>query len=106
MKLRKYANDPNIRSMMGAATGVRFTGVIVDKLEDGKTVVMQVEMPDNEGYVRSQVKMIRPRFEKVSLFDTITGVGDLTRGYKKDKLVMSFVPSVFVIRNKNGRQVV
>ena len=106
MVLRKYASDPSIRAMMGTANDVRFTGKIVDKLDDGRTIVLQVEVPDNEGFVRGTVKLTAVRFAKVSVFDTITGKGELTRHYKNDKLVMSLTPHIFNVRNSRNRQVI
>jgi len=105
MVLRKYVSDPSIAAMLGSASGVRFTGKITEKLDDGKTVVVQIEMPDHAGSFRSTVKLIGARYKKVSVMDTITGVGDFTRHFEGNKVVMEFTPNFFAVRNASGRQV-
>jgi hypothetical protein len=92
--------------MMGSAKGVRFTGKIVQKLDDGSSVLIRVEMPDNDGFVSTIVHMIPSRFAKVQANDTITGSGNVTRSYDSDdEPVIKLAPSIFTVRNARGYQV-
>jgi hypothetical protein len=103
MKLRKYSSDPSIRQMMGAASDVRFTGSVVQKMNDGKTVVINVSLPDVDEPVKTTVTMIPRRFNKVSVSDVIAGTADIVRDGASGEF--SVAPSLFVVRDPRGRQI-
>lgn len=102
--LRKYSDDPTISSTLGTTPGVRFNGKIVDKDEDTRVVVLQVQVPGVNEYIRAETKMTAKRFKSVHLFDSITGSGSVVRAFdaKRGREVVTVKPKIYVVRDERG----
>ena len=108
MALRKYRSDPVVPEVTTAPVSVRFLGHIVEKKDDNRTVVAQIEVPGVQGMMRTEISLLNAKFARVRLSDVVAGSATISKFYSENVngMVTSISPKNVVIRDAGGRQVV
>lgn len=107
MTLQKYRTDRAVPDVTPAPIPVRFVGHIVDKMDDKKTVIAQIEIPGMSGVQRAEIELLRVKYARVNENDVVAGTAYISKFYsdRVNSMVTSIETKNVVIRNASGMQV-